>query len=145
MVLQEERQLVGMRSIRRTLVVVRGPQERAVVLDEHTVVEHRHARGREHSPTGVEARRVKHDVIHLPFSGRTARVDERRELSIDRRGLSVGIGDVLVRIEHLALVVAHEDDAAVATLLSLALRWRRCAPFDMKLHVAERASRLDRA
>src|SRR5207248_8678520 len=59
-------------------------QERAVVLDEHTVVEHGHPGGREHFPTGVEARRVKHDVIRLPFSGRTAHVDERRELSKDR-------------------------------------------------------------
>ena len=54
---------------------------------------------------------------------RTRSVDERRILAVDGGGLAVGVGFVLVGIEHLNFVESHQKNAAVAAILAFAL-WR---------------------
>jgi hypothetical protein len=51
--------------------------------------------------------------------------------------LTVGVGFVFVRVEDLHFVEAVEEDAAVATVLILALRGLRLGEFNVKLAVAE--------
>jgi len=86
---------------------------------------------------------VKDDVIGLPLSGRSAGVDERGILAIDGAGHSVGIGGVLIGIENLNFVEAHQKNAAVAASLVFALDQFGCGPFDMELAGAEGLSGLN--
>src|SRR5881296_1658482 len=59
MVLETEGQLVRMGRIGRTSHVIRRACELHIVLDQHSVVEHRNARGAEKLAGAVEARAVK--------------------------------------------------------------------------------------
>src|SRR2546425_449487 len=90
-------------------------------------------------------RAVEHDVIGLPLTGGAAGVRERRILAVHGGRLTVGVGAVLIRIEHLDFVAAHQEDAAVAALLALALGRRGGRPLDVQLAVAEGAGRVDAA
>src|SRR4051812_28276521 len=114
----------------------RGAGQNGVVLYENTVVHDRHARGRRDPARGVESRAMKDDVVGLPLAGRPARVHERRVLPVDRRGVAVSVRDIVIRVEYLNLVSAHQKHAAVAALLPIALWRRRRAPLDVKLYVA---------
>src|SRR3954470_21004842 len=105
----------------------RGTRQHGVVLHEDTVVHDRHARGGGNLSRGVEPWPVKDDVVGLPLAGRPARVHEWRILAVDRRGVAVGGGDVVIRVEHLHLVSSHQEYAAVAALLAVAFGWRRRA------------------
>ena len=62
-------------------------------------------------------------------------------MTVNRGRLAVGIRLVLIAVEHLDLVLAHQKHAAVAAILPRASgrRWRR--PFDVQLAVAEFISR----
>ncbi len=57
-------------------------------------------------------------------------------MKVKRRSLAVGIGGVLVGIEHLNFVTAHEIDAAVAPALPVSCYFTRRSPLDVKLNVA---------
>src|SRR5205823_14696398 len=85
----------------------------------------------------VAARSGEYDAVGLPFARPAGRVDERRVLSINRRGLTVRVRDVVKAVEDLDFVPAHEKDAAVAAILILASRRIRRRPLDMQLAVAE--------
>jgi hypothetical protein len=52
----------------------------------------------------AEDRGVVNDVVSLPFAGFAACVDQRRILFINRAGLAVEIGLVVLGIEHLNFV-----------------------------------------
>src|SRR5882762_3037615 len=87
---------------------------------------------------------VENDVVCLPLAGGPAGVHERRGLSVHGSGLAVGVGLVAVRIEHLDLVMAHQEHAAVTALLTLALGRRGRRPLDVELDVSEDAPSDDR-
>src|SRR5437762_3125250 len=55
-----------------------------------------------------------------------------------------GVRDIPVRVEHLHLVRAHENHAAVPAVLSLSFGRRRRTPLHVQLSVAERALCFDR-
>src|SRR6478736_4370821 len=55
------------------------------------------------------------------------------------------VGLVLVRVEHLELVRALQEHAAVPALLAFALHFGGCRPLDVQLDVAEAALRPDAA
>src|SRR5256885_2108416 len=84
---------------------------------------------------------MENDVIRLPLARWPSRVDERRVLAVNGAGLPVGIGVVLVRIEHLEFVDPHQEDATIPALLPFALGRRWCGPLDVQLHVAESTTR----
>src|SRR5882672_1435859 len=88
---------------------------------------------------------MEDDVVRLPLAWRPRGIDERGILAVDRACLAVGIGVVLIGIEHLELVYPHQEDAAVAALLPFALHdgWR--GPLDVQLYVAEAARRDEHA
>ena len=68
----------------------------------------------------VKTRHLVDDVVRLPFTGTAARINKRWELAINRSRMSVGIGVVLVTVEHLNLNTAREEHSAVATSLTFA-------------------------
>ncbi len=86
---------------------------------------------------------MKNDVIALPLPRRPGGVHLRRELRVHRRGLAVGVGFALVRIQHLDFVEAHQEHAAVAAFLSLAHRRRGLGELNVQLAIAKRLARLD--
>src|SRR5437763_17016015 len=83
-ILQQQRQPVGVRRIVGALAVYRPAGDARVVLDEHAVVQHGHPRRVAHRPVRREAGPVKDDVVGLPLTRRAARVDERRGLPVYR-------------------------------------------------------------
>src|SRR6266480_2268405 len=143
-VLQEEGQPVRVWLVARTPPVHRPTGDHRVVLHQHAVVQHRDPRRVPHGPVGREAGPSENDVVGLPLAWGSARVHERRRLTVYGPGLAVGVGLVVVRIEYLDLVVCHQDHAAVATLLTFTLRRRGRRPLDVELHVAEAALGRDR-
>src|SRR5438309_4142512 len=143
-ILQQQRQPVGMRCVMGALPVHRPAGDDRVVLDEHAVVQHRHPRRVAHGAVRCEAGPVKNDVVGLPLARRAARIDERGGLSVDGGGLAVGVRVAVIGIEHLNLIVRHHEDAAVAAILALARGRHRRRPFDVQLDVAEAALRHDR-
>ena len=114
------------------------------MLDEDAIPEHGDVRGCEQR-RAVELRGLEDDVVGLPLPGLAGDVDERRVLAIDRCRLAVSIGDVLVRIQHLHLIAAHEGDAAVAAVLARASSRARSGELHMQLHVTEFLARHDRS
>ena len=66
-------------------------------------------------------------------------------MRIHSRGLAVGVGFALIRIQHLDFVQAHQEHAAVAAFLAFANRRRRLGELNMQLAVAKRLARLDDA
>jgi len=131
--------------VRRPTLVRRRAREHHVILHQHAVVEDRHARRTRHLASGIETRAMKDDVVRLPFARRTARVHERRVLAENRGRLTIGIRDVVVRVEHLDLIPSHQKYAAVAALLTLADGGERCHPLHVQLRVAKAVARRDAA
>ena len=79
-------------------------RERHVILHQHAIVDHAHARRMRESSRCIEARPVKDDVVALPLARRSTRIHQRRVLAVDRRRLAIRVGRVVVRVEHLQLV-----------------------------------------
>ena len=99
-----------------------------VVLDQHAVLEHGDVGGLDEVLVLVELRGLEDDVVALPLARLAAAVDQRRILAVDRPGLAVGVRDVVIRVQHLHLVAAHDDHAAVAAALAVAGRRRSARP-----------------
>src|SRR5258705_3651353 len=93
-----------------------------VVLHEHAVVEGGDTRGPQKFTGSVEARAVKDDVVDLPLPRWARGVQLGRKLAVNGRGLAVGIGFTLIRVEHLHFVNTVQEDTAVAAILILNLR-----------------------
>ena len=112
------------RRMRRVVVgqdaVAGGPERRLPVVDQQAVLDHRQVGGVEQA-AAVEARRLEHDIVALPLAGPAAGVDQRRVLAVDGAGVAVGIGAVVVAVEHLDLVQPEQEHAAVAAPLAAAL------------------------
>src|SRR4051794_26915118 len=119
-ILQRDRSFRGRRCVGIDLLVRGRPPERVVGVHDDAVVQDGDGGGRvERLP--LEAGPAERDVVRLPFAGWARRVDERRELPVHRGGLSVGIGRVLVAVEHLDFEQAEQVDAAVAAPLAVPL------------------------
>ena len=98
-----------------------------MVLNEHAVLQHGEGTG-PHLAIGELLGRVENDVVGLPLAGLAAGVDQRGVVAVERAALAVRIGLVVITIEHLDFIAAHQIDAAVAAALALALRGRRVPP-----------------
>ena len=73
-----------------------------------------------------KARATENNVVALPDAGRSTGIHERRVLSVQGSGLSVGVREVVVRVEDLHFVHAHKKDATIAAILIGTVRriWR---------------------
>lgn len=145
MILQREGKGIGVRPVHRASRVDGPTGDHRVVLHQHSIEEHRHSRRDRDFAVLVEVRAMKHDVVGLPLPRGSGRIHERGRLAIHRPRHAVGVGDVLVNVEHLNLVVAHQEDAAVPAFLAVALGRRRRGPLDVELHIPEPALGMDPA
>ena len=136
MVLQHERLLRRMRSVVRDLSVHHRPHRRLVVVDQNAVPKHREI-GRLNILLAIEFRRLKDDVVGLPFARFARDVLQRRPLSVNGARLAVGVRRIVIGIEHLNLIAAHQQHAAVAASLAVALHVGRRRPLDVQLAISE--------
>ena len=86
---------------------------------------------------------MEDDVVGLPLSRRTRRIHQRRILSVHRARLPIGISLVLVGIEHLDFVSAHQKHAAVAALLAFSVGRSWLEELYVQLAIAEGIARGD--
>ena len=128
----------------RVGLIVRGgafeegsPLEFEVILHDHPVVQHGDEGGSGDFALIIHAGRGEEDVVGLPFSRRPTGVDHGRGLLVERTGLAVEVGLVLIAVENLHFVAAHQVDATVAASLSLAHDLGGRGPFQVQLAVAE--------
>lgn len=136
-ILKRKREFIRSRFVRRPTSVCGRAGELDVVLHEDAVVKDGVARFAQELAVGIEARAVEDDVIPLPFARRARSVDLRWILTVDRGGLAIGVGSVVVGIENLNFVEALQKDAAVAALLAFAVRRRGLAKLDVQLAIAK--------
>jgi hypothetical protein len=133
-ILQEERSERGnsgklCRSRRTSL-------DRGSVLNEHAIVQNGKA-ARFDGTIRPLFGSAEDDVVGLPFSRLFRGVDQWRGHSVERTGLSLRIGFILVGIEHLNLVTALEVNAAVAPALPCPLDLGWSGPLNMQLHISK--------
>jgi len=58
-------------------------------------------------------------------------------LAVDGSGLAIGVGFVVVGIEDLNFVIAHQEDTAVTAFLAFAVGRRGLGEFDVELAITE--------
>src|SRR5512134_298326 len=104
-----------------------------VVHDDPIVQDSR--KGRTDQLVPPEPWRDPHDVVPLPLTRLSAGIDERRVLAVDRGGGAIRIGRVLVPVEDLNLIEAHQQHTAIAPTLALSRDRRRGGPLDVELTV----------
>src|SRR5262245_35022192 len=96
MILQNDRPFAVL-SVGRKDWFVSGPAEYfRMILDQDAVVQRGERRFLLDIAAVAEDRRVINDVVGLPFAGFAAGVDQRRVLLINRAGLAVEVGLVVV-------------------------------------------------
>src|SRR6266849_9970871 len=108
-----------------------------VVLHEHAIMKGGDASRPQEFTGSVEARPVKDDVVDLPLARRSRGVHLRRKLAVNGRGLAVGIGFTLIRVEHLHFVNTVQKNTAVAAILILAFWGIWLGEFNVELAIAE--------
>ena len=112
------------------LLVARGAvvggvaEQREVVLDDDTIVNHRDGCRTQEFPIILKPRCLPDDVVAIPLARFPHGVDQRRGLFIDRGGLTVEVGCVVVRVENLDLI-GSKKEATVASCLAAPLRGKR--------------------
>src|SRR5258708_5949721 len=96
-----------------------GSEISCMVLDEYPIMKSGNVCGC-FELSVLKTRRGEDDVIDLPLTGRARSVGQRRTLSIQRSSPSIGVGPVVIAVQHLKLVSVHQEDAAVPPLLAVA-------------------------
>jgi hypothetical protein len=136
-VLDADRGLLGeLAAVVGDVLVLRGAHDLRVVLHADAIHKGRDVGGFHHLAV-LQLRGGEDDVIDLPLAGGTHGVHQRRRLAINAAGHAVGVGGVVVAVEHLGLVAVHEEHAGVALLLRIALRVRLAHPFEVELAACE--------
>lgn len=108
-----------------------------VVLDNNPIEKHRDEGGLDTLADTIEERDLPENIIALPGTRLAGGIDQRGKLSVDRAHGAVGIGGILVVVEHLNLVEPHEKDTRVAASLALTGGWCGRLELQVKLHVAK--------
>ena len=139
-----------MRLVGGGLVPRGGALDHGVGVDRDAVVDHADPAGLRDQSRGGEPRPGEQDVVGLPLARSAAGVHGRRLLLVEGAALAVRIGEravgaVLEGVEHLDLVLPHQEHARVASALALARRGGRHPELEVQLTVAEALLRLDHA
>ena len=108
-----------------------------VVLHQHAIVQDRDRGGFLDIAFGIEPGSMIDDVVGLPLAGFASGIYEGGVFLVNRAGLAVVIGFVVVGIEHLEFVTALQKDTAVPSALALAFDLARRGPFDVQLAIAK--------
>ena len=137
MILKQDRPLGTMRPVVGQRTVCHGADQGRVIVYDDTVVEYSCVRGRLERAVCLEAGGREQDVIGLPLSWLARRIDQWWVLSINRRGMAVGIGQVIERVKDLNLIPPKEHDAAIAPTLVPTYRRNRGGEFEMELAIAK--------
>jgi hypothetical protein len=91
----------------------------------------------------VPTRRFENQIVGLPFAGWAGGVDEWWLLAVERGGLAIGAGGVVVGVEDLHLVEEVDEEAAVATALAGTGYGGGRGKLELGLEVGELISRAD--
>ena len=89
-----------------------------VVEQYDAVLDNRYGRRYLVSTVCVEYGSAVDDIVNVPLAGLTHSVCQRNNLLVDATCLTVGVGLVVVAIQHLNLVDALQEDTAVTTSLT---------------------------
>ena len=114
------------------------------VVQEDAVVNDGYERGAGQFSIKRKLGGLKQNVIDLPFAWLAARVDHGRILAVQGTRLPVGIGSIVVRIQHLNFEFTHEVNAAIAASLAVAFGLCGRLPFDVKLAGTKVVDRVER-
>ena len=88
-----------------------------VVLDDDPIVDDGEDGGADEFIV-LETCAVEDDVVDVPRSWGSGHVDEWRHEAVERTGLAVWVGLVLVGVEDLDLIVPEEQDPRAASALA---------------------------
>jgi hypothetical protein len=102
---------------KRTLHDVPGHLDRMV--NENTIMKHCVTSRADDLLRRIEAWRLVHHVVALPFSGRAGSVDQRRVLAVESSRLGIGRSSIAERIQYLNLRMSENKESAVPTLFPL--------------------------
>src|SRR5258706_11819044 len=143
-VLEIQRAFGSVRCIGRHLSVERVAQQLYVVLHDDAIMDHGEIT-RLLQLAILEAGDVEEDVVYIPLAGLSHGVYQGRIGAVDRSGLAVRVGYVLVAVEDLDLIFVEKYYSAVAAILVSPTRRVRRGPLDMHLAVAYVFDRMDAA
>src|SRR5690606_4839962 len=131
--------------VERKSDVLRRAKQGNMIKKQDTVVDHRNVGRNDHASVFAKAGRRVDDVVRLPFSGLLAGVGHRDMLLVDGAGLAVDVRLVFIVVEYLDFITLLQKHATVATPLTNlgGVCHLGRAPFNVKLHVAERFFRPD--
>lgn len=136
MLLDDERAGARLGMVCGSRFVLGGAEDLLVVLNEYTVPEDGHA-SRFDELVAVEFGGEEHGVEGLPLAWFAGGIGERRELTVDGAGDSVGVDMAGFGLDDLEFVESVEEDAAVSPVHGAAVVHGRCCPFEVELAVAE--------
>src|SRR5207247_11057176 len=114
-----------------------------IVRKQDGMVKDRNPPGLQQKPVRIESRSPEKNVVGFPLTRRTADVHQRGILAVNRRGLTIWIGVVLVGIKHLNFIQPHQINTAIASPLPFALYRKRSGPLHVKLDISKRAASID--
>jgi len=80
------------------------PGQLDILLDENSIVQNSHPGWPEEFSSGIKLRRLKDNIIRLPFTGLTAGINQRRVLAINCSSHPIGVSLIFVGIQHLNLI-----------------------------------------
>src|SRR5260370_15651014 len=107
-----------------------------MIVEQQAVQKHGEISGL-HKLFAFEFGGFENNVIGLPLTRPSRWIYERRPLAIDGSGLAIRVSRVVVGIQDLYFVAAHEYNPAVATRLTVPAYLGRRGPLDVQLAVAE--------
>ena len=114
MALQDDRASTVLLHLRETNPL-RCTEDRGVVLQDYTIVNHCDSRVGTVRTVSFECWSGVDDVLHVPLTRFTHSVGQGARLFVDRAGLTVGVSLVVVAIQYLYLLHALLEDARVTS------------------------------
>ncbi len=73
----------------------------SVILDQHTILQNRDVCRNGNTAVFAEPGSLVYDIVGLPFTRLPACVYKRNTLFVNRSGLAVGIGSVVITVQYL--------------------------------------------
>ena len=143
MVLQADGAGAVVLEVLRRVLVAAGAVELLLVVQHHAVVDDRDRGLAGDFAFGIEQRSFEDHIVGVPLPRLLHGVLQRGPHAVETAGLTVGVGLVVVHVEHLDLVEAMQEEPGVAAALALTLRRIRGGPFEMELEVFELLLGLD--